>query len=222
MPMNALAKKLLIKPGTSWLFYNAPEDYLTQLEPLPDGVTTHFEPEGEFDGIQLFTLNSDELNEHLGVINSLIKANTVAWICYPKKSSGIKSDLIMMGEWELLAKYKLETVAAISINDKWTALRIRPIGLAKKSDTCNEEIKKNDYSAYVDVDNKKIYLPEDVEEALKTVPEVFEYYDSLAYSHKKEYILWIVTAKQEKTRAGRLVKMVEMLANKKKNPGDKL
>jgi uncharacterized protein YdeI (YjbR/CyaY-like superfamily) len=33
--------------------------------------------------------------------------------------------------------------------------------------------------------------------------------------------LWILTAKQEKTRQDRLAKMVTMLIGKKKNPADK-
>ncbi|MEO6524291.1 MAG: YdeI/OmpD-associated family protein [Mucilaginibacter sp.] len=219
--MNALAKKLLIKPGKSWLFYNPPQDYLTQLHPLPEGVTTHFEPGGTFDGIQLFVHDSDELNESLSVIGPLIKPDTVAWICYPKKSSGITSDLTMMGSWDELTKYNLEVVAAASVNEVWTAVRIRTIGLAKKSNTGNAEIKQNDYSAYIDVDNRKVYLPTDVEAALKAVPQAFNLYDKLAYSHKKEYILWILSAKQEKTRTDRLAKMVEKLLSGKKNPGDK-
>lgn len=127
----------------------------------------------------------------------------------------------MMGSWDVLAKYNLEVVAAASINDIWTAIRMRTIGLAKKSNTSNADIKQNDYSAYVDVDNKKVHLPPDAEAALKAVPEAFALYDKLAYSHKKEYVLWIVTAKQEKTRADRLVEMVEKLLNAKKNSGDK-
>jgi hypothetical protein len=219
--MNALAKKLLIKPGKSWLFYNAPEDYLTLLSPLPDGVSTHFVAEGDFDGIQLFVRDSAELNESLTIIGLLIKTDTVAWVCYPKKSSGMATDLAMMGSWDELVKYKLEVVAAASVNNIWTAVRMRPIGLAKRSNTSNADIKQNDYSAYIDIDNKKVHLPSDVETALKATPEAFALYDKLAYSHKKEYVLWIVTAKQEKTRADRLIKMVHMLLNGKKNPGDK-
>lgn len=219
--MNALAKKLLIKPGTSWLLYNAPHDHLAQLEPLPDDVTAYFEPQDGLDGIQMFVRNSDELNEALSVTGPLIKPATVAWVCYPKKSSGIKSDLTMTGNWDMLTKHGLEVVAAASVNDTWTAVRMRPIGMAKRSDTANADIKQNDYSAYIDVDNKKVHLPEDLEAALKAEPEAYEYYNTLAYSHRKEYVLWIVTARQQKTRESRLVKMIGMLLSKKKNPADK-
>ena len=66
--MSPLAKKLLIKPGHSWLFFNAPANYLAALEPLPEGVTTSFEAKGTFDGVQLFVKNSHELSESLKVV----------------------------------------------------------------------------------------------------------------------------------------------------------
>jgi hypothetical protein len=154
-------------------------------------------------------------------IAPLINNQTVTWVCYPKKSSGIVSDITVMGNWDVLTKYNLEGVAAVSINAIWTAIRIRPIGLAKKSNTANAEIKQNNYSAYIDVVNKKVHLPADVEQALKAQPAAFELYSRLAYSHQKEYVLWILTAKQDKTRTHRLSKMVTLLLDKKKNPTDK-
>ena len=219
--MNALAKKLLIKPGTSWLFYNAPQDYLTMLHPFPDGLKTHFEPSGSFDGIQLFAFNSDELSEIMTAIAPLIKPETIAWVCYPKKSSGIKSDLTVMGDWGVLTKHRLEGVAAASVNETWTAIRIRPIGMAKKSNIANADIKQNDYSAYIDVDNKIVTLPEDVNTALQPTPQALDFYHQLSYSNRKEYVLWILTAKQEKTRSERLTKMVEKLQTGKKNPSER-
>ena len=33
-----LSEKLQIKPGKHWLFFNAPANYLTIIEPLPDEV----------------------------------------------------------------------------------------------------------------------------------------------------------------------------------------
>ncbi|MNY58036.1 hypothetical protein D3C86_1943270 [compost metagenome] len=49
-------------------------------------------------------------------------------------------------------------------------------------------------------------------------PKEQEFFNSLAYSHKKEYVLWILTAKQEKTKASRLEKTIELLKAGKKNP----
>ncbi len=219
--MNALAKKLLIKPNTNWLFYNAPPGYLSLLEPLPDDTHAHFDAAGSFDGIQFFVKNSAELGEQLKVIGPLVKAETVVWVCYPKKSSGISTDLEMMRHWEQLTPYGIEIVAAAAIDTTWTALRIRKIGLAKKSGICVDEIRDNEYGQYIDVDKRLITLPPDVREALQVAPAAMLNYDKLSYTNRKEYVMWILTAKQQKTRDDRLLKMVEKLLAGKKNPSEK-
>ena len=86
--------------------------------PLPEGlmVTTKSTSEIRFDGIQLFTKDSIELHAMLNDIAYLVLTTTVAWVCYPKKSSGIESDIMMMGHWEVLAQYNLEVVAATLID----------------------------------------------------------------------------------------------------------
>ncbi|WP_295794086.1 YdeI/OmpD-associated family protein [Mucilaginibacter sp.] len=219
--ISAVAKKLLIKPGKNWLFYDAPEDYLAVLEPLPEGVVANFNTVGEFDGVQLFVKNSGELIDSLKTIMPILKSDTVFWVTYPKKSSGIPSDLEMMSSWDELDRYGYNGVAAAAINNIWTALRFRPRGQSKVSDSCNEEIKKNDYANYIDVDNKQIKLPDEMQQVLANEPAAMEFYQKLSYSNKKEYVVWILSAKQEKTKNERLVKLVEKLSEGKKNPSEK-
>lgn len=219
--ISPVAKKLLIKPGKSWLFYNAPEDYLAILEPLPEGVATKFSTGGDFDGVQLFVKNSAELIDSLKTIIPILKPDTLFWITYPKKSSGIPSDLEMMSSWDELATYGYNGVAAAAINEIWTALRFRPKGQSKVSDSCNEEIKKNEYANYIDVDNKQIKLPDEIQQVLAGQPAAMEFYQKLSYSNKKEYVVWILSARQEKTKNERLIKLVEKLSEGKKNPSEK-
>ena len=219
--MNIIAKKLQIKPGKRWLFYNAPDNYIATLEPLPDGMEARFSPGGDFDGVQLFVINSDDLTSSLKTVIPILKPDTLFWISYPKKSSGIKSDLEMMSGWDEAGKYGYRGVAAASINETWTALRFRPEGQSKISDSGNNEIRKNEYANYIDVDNKQVKLPDDMQQALANEPNAVTFYQSLSYSNKKEYVIWILSAKQEKTKAERLVKLVEKLSAGKKNPSDK-
>jgi len=219
--MSPLAKKLLIKPGKSWLFFNAPANYLALLEPLPDGVKTSFEAKGTFDGVQLFVKNSDELKAGLKIVVPVLKSDAVFWVTYPKKSSGIESDLEMMNSWDEPKKYGLRTVAAAAVNEIWTAIRLRPVEQTKISDTRNSEINKTEYSAYIDVDSKIVRLPNDIKDVLQKSPRALANYEKLSYSNRKEYVLWILTAKQEKTRGERLVKLVEKLEAGKKNPAEK-
>lgn len=219
--MNALAKKLLIKPNSRWLLYNSPAHYTELLEPLPEGVTLLSAIGGGFNGIQLFVKNSTELIENLKLIAPLVNNDTVFWVIYPKKSSGIASDLEMTSSWDELGKYGLNGVAAAAVDATWTALRFRPIAMSKKSDTSNEEISKNNYAQYIDVANKQINIPSDIAVLFQQHPAAMNAYQSLSYSNRKEYVLWILTAKQEKTKTDRLAKMMEKLEAGKKNPSEK-
>jgi hypothetical protein len=127
----------------------------------------------------------------------------------------------MMGSWDAAIQYGLRPVASAAVNEVWTALRFRPIEQVKVSAGRNDAVRNNEYNAFIDIDHKTVTLPPDVKTALEQHPEALSWFQQLAYSHKKEYVLWILTAKQEKTRQDRLAKMVSMLTNKKKNPADK-
>jgi len=126
-----------------------------------------------------------------------------------------------MGSWDELIPYGLDGVASIAVDETWAASRFRPLGQAKISGVGNQQIRQNEYSAYVDVDNKIITLPEDVNAVLQQSPQAMAFYQQLSYSNKKEYVLWILTAKQDKTRSERLIKLVEKLVAGKKNPSEK-
>ncbi len=218
--MTPLAQKLQIKPGKKWLFYNAPEGYIKSLEPLPESAKCTLEPIGDFDGIQLFAKNKAELSSSLKVIAPLLKPDTIFWVTYPKKSSGIESDM-KMGDWNEMAAYRLQGAASIAVNEIWAGSRFRPEGQAKISGTGKNEIRGNDYANYIDIDNKVIILPADMKHILHQTPRALTFYQQLSYSNKKEYLLWILTAKQEKTRNERLVKLIEKLVAGKKNPSEK-
>ena len=90
----------------------------------------------------MFVTNGEGIAEGLQIINPILKPETIFWIAYPKKSSGMNSGLQMMGDWEEPAKYGLRVVTSVSINDTWTALRFRFEGLSKLSDSRNDNISK--------------------------------------------------------------------------------
>lgn len=219
--MNALTKKLQIKPNSRWLLHNAPANFMDSLLPLPDGAEIVFNTNGHFNGFMLFVTNSQQLASELKIIVPFLKDEALFWIIYPKKTSKITTDLEMMSSWTEPAVYGLRPVASAAVNETWTALRFRPQDKVKVSEGRNDVIRNNEHSAYIDVDNKTITLPDYINAAIGQQPSAMAWYQQLSYTNKKEYLLWILTAKQEKTRDERLSKMVDMLANKKKNPSDK-
>ena len=126
-----------------------------------------------------------------------------------------------MQSWEDLKTFNLTPCGSAAIDETWTALRIKPETEMKRSGLGNTEILQNDFGKYIDVVNKLITLPEDLEIELKNQPTAFNFYQGLSYSNRKEYVLWVLSAKQEKTRLDRIQKTIEKLSADKKNPNEK-
>jgi len=66
---------------------------------------------------------------------------------------------------------------------------------------------------------RTINIPADIEAALAKVPAQQQSFAALSYSHKKEYVDWIESAKRPETRQNRIEKMAEMLAARKTPKG---
>jgi hypothetical protein len=64
-----------------------------------------------------------------------------------------------------------------------------------------------------DIEPRVVEVPEDLLEAMLAA-DVKPFFDSLSYTHQKEYAQWILDAKKEETRQNRLIKAIEMLQNK--------
>jgi len=219
MSKSTLAKKLLIKSGNQILLINSPDQYLSLLEPLPEGVQFYYGKADHFDLLQVFVSNKAALKKYLIELHSHLQPETTIWICYPKKSSGITSDLEMTDSWDMTAEFNLVPVSAISINEIWTAIRLRQKDQVRRSALSNSAIKENDLSEFIDINNHKVSMPSMLREKLS--PAAIQFFESLSYTNKKEYIIWIMFAKQEKTRTDRIMKMEVKLSSGRKNPSDK-
>jgi bifunctional DNA-binding transcriptional regulator/antitoxin component of YhaV-PrlF toxin-antitoxin module len=70
----------------------------------------------------------------------------------------------------------------------------------------------------VEADNtpREVVVPADLEAALGSDAEAKEFFDALSYTHRKEYVRWIETAKRDDTRARRVVKTMKMLKEKQR------
>jgi hypothetical protein len=67
-----------------------------------------------------------------------------------------------------------------------------------------------------DLEKREIVVPEDVQNVLADYPEALAFFEKLSYTHRKEYINWITSAKREETRTKRMVEFIEKLLEKKK------
>jgi hypothetical protein len=69
----------------------------------------------------------------------------------------------------------------------------------------------------VELDDKprQLVVPGDILQALRQAGQL-DYFTSLAYTHRKEYVKWVEEAKRDETRWRRIQKMCEMLTDGKK------
>jgi len=131
MTDSSLQRRLQLKPGQRALILNAPEGYIESLGPLPDGVSLVDGPPGTLDFVHLFVRDGAELAGYASTALAAIKRDGVFWISYPKKSSGVVSDLTRDEGWVPIAAAGLRPVTQIAVDTTWSAVRWRPIELVK-------------------------------------------------------------------------------------------
>jgi hypothetical protein len=61
---------------------------------------------------------------------------------------------------------------------------------------------------------REVEIPEDLAKALRGHPEARAYLESLSYSHRRQYVRHVIEAKRLETRARRIERTVETLAEK--------
>jgi hypothetical protein len=58
---------------------------------------------------------------------------------------------------------------------------------------------------------REVPVPDDLRAALESEPEATAFFDSLAHTHRKEWVRWVEEAKREQTRRTRVEKTVAAL-----------
>lgn len=216
MPENPLVKKLKIQSGQRLLILNAPAEYLDQLDRLPGEIVVSQKPEGIFDLVQLFARSKAELEKLATQAISALRPDGMFWVSYPKKSSKVQSDLTMYDGWEALTKAGYDGIALVSIDDTWSAARFRPGAKVKRGSNRQSQVEK-----FIDMKKRAVKLPADFQSALKKGKKAWEFFQTLSFTNRKEYVVWIVEAKQLETRKQRLRLSMEKLRKGLKNPSAK-
>lgn len=210
------AQKLKINEGYTLLTINAPSSFKKNLGELPKGVKI-ITIGDSYTQVHWFVTNKSQMEKELGKVLKLVKGDVVCWIYYPKGSSGIQTDLTRDKGWEALLKHEeLQWISLISFDETWSTFgfRVKTDADQKKQATSKErEIFK-----WVDPQTKEVRLPDDFSVSLKKNKKQEEFFDTLSFTNKKEYVEWIVTAKREDTRNERVKETIERLRKGWKNP----
>ncbi|WP_323758478.1 YdeI/OmpD-associated family protein [Roseivirga sp.] len=69
-----------------------------------------------------------------------------------------------------------------------------------------------------DTEERIVEVPAELQTLLHTNSKAEEFFNSLSYTNRKEYALWITSAKKQETKDRRLEKTIEMLLGGVKHP----
>ncbi|MGC4104169.1 YdeI/OmpD-associated family protein [Ferruginibacter sp.] len=166
----------------------------------------------------IFAFSQKQLREILKEVIPALHPEAKFWIAYPKASSKIASDLCRDASWDFIADHGYETVRMIAVDNLWSAARFkRPDETVKKTPSFSTV----NPAPGVDYTNRTIEIPLALQKMLDKNRIAATFFESLAFTHKREYVEWIVSAKKEETKARRLETTMEKLTAQKKNFNEK-
>jgi hypothetical protein len=293
---KALVSKLKIKEEASLIVLISPSGFLSKMPLTTQSKTVKNK---RFDIVQLFVRNKSELSKLGPSALTSLAENGLLWICYPKKTGSIKTDLTRDYGWDVITSAGFQVVSLVAIDDTWSALRFKsttktqlkspvektstsrkkfeavlenPEGkidaayisipydvektygtkgqvkvkawfdgypyrgiLANMGTGCHVILVRKDVRAVInkkvgdkikveiesDKEERTIEIPADLQDALTSKKKAMDFFDTLSYTNRKEYVVWITSAKKEETRERRVQETITKLLAGKKNPSVK-
>jgi hypothetical protein len=119
-----LATKLGIKEGHRVAFPSAPDGFAGLLGDLPGGVTVKSRASGPLDVIVFFTKRRAELERRLPALRRAMDPSAGLWIAWPKRSSGVETDMTENVARELGLANRLVDNKVCAIDETWSGLRL--------------------------------------------------------------------------------------------------
>jgi hypothetical protein len=122
---KTVAEKLLIKAGYRVMIVDPPSGYMSGLAKLPEKVTLLDQKATNADLVQLFVTSRKELETKLLGLKPVLKPNGLLWVTYPKGTSKAGADINRDSINAYAQSIGLQGVAMVSVDDTWSALRLK-------------------------------------------------------------------------------------------------
>lgn len=103
---------------------NPPSDYADLVKPLPEGLVTFRRLARDIDLIHFFTSSRSELESGLELQIGKIKQDGMIWISWPKKASGVKTDITEDVIREVALSMGLVDVKVCAVDETWSGLKL--------------------------------------------------------------------------------------------------
>jgi hypothetical protein len=116
-----LVDKLGIKPGAKLKFVSAPKGFDALLGPLPE--RSRFATSGTLDFAILFAKSRSDLVKGFPRLRDRLEPNGMLWVAWPKKTSGVETDLTEGVVRTFGLESGLVDVKVCAIDDTWSGLK---------------------------------------------------------------------------------------------------
>jgi hypothetical protein len=126
--MKPLAERLFLKPGMVAAVINAPDEVALDIE-ATRGLKIPAARKVTFDWLLVFAPDQRTVQRFAAQATKSVRPDGLLWFAYPKLTGSIRTDINRDSGWEPMRALGFDTVAAVSIDDTWTALRFRPVEL---------------------------------------------------------------------------------------------
>jgi hypothetical protein len=118
-----LVKKLGIKENSRVRLINAPDDFEKELGELPFGVDLSGRGGKPFNLVLLFVKSESALKKEFPKQAEKITRDGMIWVAWPKKSSGVATDLLFDNVQQTGLNAGLVDVKICAVNDVWSGLK---------------------------------------------------------------------------------------------------
>ena len=119
-----LSKKLGIKAGTRVKVSGAPDHYGDLLAPLPANAVVSARLRPPVDILHVFSKSRSKLQSELKRGIREIRPDGAIWVSWPKKASGINTDVTEDVIRELALPMTLVDVKVCAVDDIWSGLKL--------------------------------------------------------------------------------------------------
>jgi hypothetical protein len=119
-----LAQKLGIKAGQKLATIAAPAGYGKLLAPLPDAVSFSTNVGAGAPFIHLFVPERKTLEKELKRLRKLIADKGILWVSWPKKSSGVATDVTEDVIREVALPLGFVDVKVCAVDETWSGLKL--------------------------------------------------------------------------------------------------
>ncbi|HZN56004.1 MAG TPA: hypothetical protein VFB67_11870 [Candidatus Polarisedimenticolaceae bacterium] len=118
-----LLDKLGVKPGFRIAIVSEPRGYAQTLGPLPAGATRVRSLRGPLDLVQVFAREAAALSARGAALRAALAPAGALWISWPKKASGVPTDLDESAVRSIGLSLGLVDVKVCAVDEVWSGLK---------------------------------------------------------------------------------------------------